>query len=239
VLLAPLALLALFAFAQAAYKVMLTDSGLKIASILKTVSLRWEDIRILKQTNKMGWREYLLIHDGGESCFPCLVNGCAELVEKIRSRLPNRGRSTGGDTQLYRIAPAALVRESGKLALQAGFAALFFYFHDSLARNPQSSREDVLLVLAVAVLISAAVVWKSWQFLRLPYRAQVKREGLSLKGIFSAIDLSWSDIKKMSAAGLLYPDGLFIAAAGKNYLLSNNLDCYDELTEEIQQRRRG
>lgn len=85
-------------------------------------------------------------------------------------------------------------------------------------------------------MISAAVVWKLFQCLRLPKEVQLGLEGLTLKGLFRSVTIAWNELRKVSSAGLLYPEGLFLTTSKKNYLIGNGIDGYDELTEEIQQR---
>jgi hypothetical protein len=238
-LLSPLSLFGLWAFGQIAFKVSVSDSGLTLRSVLKRQFIRWQDISILKQTNRIGFREYLIVHEQGELGFPCLLNRCAELVEIIRSRLPGRGRSTTGDVQFYKVKLTTVVAEVFKLLLQFGFSALFFCFAGSLKQSGRSSSEDFYVVVGAAVLIAAVVLWKLLQFLRLPQEVRLSGEGLTVRGVFSSASIAWSEIGKAQASGILYPEGVVISAGRRKYLLADIFDCFDELIEEIQQRCRS
>ena len=235
---APFALLGLWGFSQLSFKVEVNEEGLATRSILKRSFLSWSQILSLKQTNRMGLREYSLEHEGGSLSFPSLLNHVAELVETIRSHLPNRGRSTTGDAQVYKVAPIMFLVELFKIGLQAGFSAVFFWFYDSLKHSAKVSHEDSLFVLALAVLILLAVIWKLIQFFRMPSEVQILHDKLALKTIFKSIELAWSDISKLAPAGMLFPEGLMLSAGKHTYLIGNNVDCFDELVEEIQLRLR-
>jgi hypothetical protein len=235
---APFALLGLWGFSQLAFKVEVNDEGLATRSILRRSFLAWPQIISLKQTNRMGLREYCLEHAGGSLSFPSLLNHVAELVDTIRSHLPNRGRSTTGDAQLYKVAPIMFLAELFKMGLQAGFSAIFFWFYDSLKHSAKVSSEDALFVLALAVLILLAVIWKLIQFFRLPSEVQILRDKLALKTLCKSTELSWPEISKLAPAGMLFPEGLMLSAGKHTYLIGNNVDCFDELVEEIQLRLR-
>ena len=235
-ILALLSLVGLWGFGQIAFKVVVTDSGLTTQSIFRKHFLKWTQILLLKQRNRLGWKEYSLVHASGEVSFPCLLKAAPQLVETIRSRLPDRGRSTTGAEQLYRVGAITLVQEIAKLILQAGFAGLIFCFYETLKLEGKSSLEDILFVLALAVMVSAVVAWKLIQFLQLPVTVQLQKEGMTLKGIFRSAIISWSDIKKVANSGLMHPEGLLIRTDKHNYLIANTVDCWDELSEEIQLR---
>ena len=85
-------------------------------------------------------------------------------------------------------------------------------------------------------MVSAVVAWKLIQFLQLPVTVQLQKEGMTLKGIFRSAIISWSDIKKVANSGLMHPEGLLIRTDKHNYLIANTVDCWDELSEEIQLR---
>lgn len=235
-LMSPLALLALWGFGRVCYRVVLEEGGLTARSLLKKQFLRWEQIRLLKQINRIGWREFLLVHENGEVGFPCLLHRCSELVETIRLRLPGRGRSITGDAQSYKVVAATTVRDCGKLLLQTVFAGLFFCFYESLRSGGKAAREDQFIVLGAAILISAFVAFKLIQLLRLPREVLLTKEGMTFKHLFGASHLAWSEITKVAESGLPFPEGLLIYAGSKKCLIADTFDCFDELAEEIRQR---
>lgn len=233
---APLALLGLWGFSQIAFRVIASEDGLTTRCILKKTFLKWNEMQALRLTNRMGLREYLISHSGGTLSFPSMLNGASELVETIRERLPNRGRSTAGDAQSFRVSAISFGIDLAKLLLQMGFAALCFWFFDSLRKSGKTSPGDLVVVLLLAILVCAGVIWKTILFLRLPREVQLDKDGATFKGLFRTGKIAWSEIKMVAVSGILYPEGLKINTGTKSYLITNSIDAFDELADEIQQR---
>ena len=236
----PLSLWGIWALAQIPFKLVITESELTARALLKKWTLGWTELSMIKLCNRYGLRQYVLTHAGGELSFPSLFNRSDELLRQIRAKLPNRGRSTAGDAQTFKMPAFAFALEIGKLLLQAGFAVLFFYFYFSLTKSSKSSQEDLLIVLLAAIVFAAAVIWKSWQTMRLPHEVKIDTDGLKLAGpCLKNKILSWNEVEKLESLSLLFPDGMRLCAGKKSYLIGANLDGFDELCEEISRRKPG
>lgn len=237
-ILAPLSLIGVWGVGQIPFKLILDNSALSTVALLRRERVEWEKMLTLRQGSKIGFRRYQIKHADGELSFPCMFGKADQLLEEIRARLPNRGRSITGDAQVFRLPLIGFIFELGKLLLQAIFSILFFCFFFSQLKSGSSSKEDLLIVAVAAVAFVASVVWKIVQTFRFPHEIESSPLGLQLKPILGNKEgsrLSWNEIRDLRAAGVLYPDGVFISAGKRNYLLSSGLDGFDELCEEIKQ----
>lgn len=240
VLLSPLSMWGIWLLAQVPYKIVLSDSGLDAVALLKRWNLHWSNLKMMKQSSRVGFRQYVITHSGGELSFPCLFSRTDELLEQIRSKLPNRGRSTTGDAQIFRMPRISFYLELGKLILQAGFALIFFFFYFSLLKGGKSSQEDMAVVLIAAIAFSGAVLWKSVQTFRLPHEVKVDKDGLLLSGPFGRSQMvSWNEIESLESLSLLFPDGKGLRVRKQRLLLGSSLDGFDELCEEISRRTKS
>lgn len=235
-ILSPLSLFGLWGICQIPFKVTVDDSAILAQALIKKQSLKWEEISSLRQTSRMGWRECSLSHKAGVLSFPCMLKNVSELLEFIRGKLPNRGRSTTGDAQSFKIPDSSFLFELVKLLLQALFAGLFIYFFSYLSASGKASKDDLIIVLSAAVLIAVSVIWKAIQLYRLPRQIELEKDRMTLKLPFKTVTLAWNEISKIAVSGILYPQGIFVWVNSKKYLIADLMDGYDELAEEVGQR---
>ncbi|MBX9723526.1 MAG: hypothetical protein K2X81_19125, partial [Candidatus Obscuribacterales bacterium] len=172
----------------------------------------------------------------GQLCFPASFEKLPQLIESIRAHLPQRGRATVAGAQSYKLSKIVYSFEIVKAVFQFGFALLVFWFYDSLRRSGHSVQEDLILILGLAIIVAAVVIWRFIQTLLITQKIQLDEGGLVLKGLFGSSKLEWSQISKVSSAGLFYPEGLIINVGKKNYLVANTIDCFDEFSEELTER---
>ena len=235
-ILMPLAMLGLWGLGKIPFKLVLDDAALSTIALFKRERVEWEKMLTLRQGSKIGFRRYQIKCTEGELSFPCMFGKIDELLDEIRRRLPNRGRSITGDAQVFCLPILGFAFELGKLFLQAVFSILFFCFFFSQLKSGSSSREDLLIVAIAAVAFVASVIWKIAQTFRFPHQVESSPLGLLMKPAFSKAQgqlLPWNEINDVQPAGILYPDGVFICSKKQKYLVSSALEGFDELCEEI------
>ncbi|MBX9689117.1 MAG: hypothetical protein K2X27_20580 [Candidatus Obscuribacterales bacterium] len=235
-LLSPLSLVGLWGLAQLPFKLEIDDSGLRAFSILKKQELNWSEMKALKQSSKFGFRQYVLSHASGELSFPVFFNKAPELIESIRSELPERGFSRSPENQTYKVSRLNFLFELLKQMGEVILAILLFCFWDSLRRAGKSSSEDLLVVFLAASFIAAAVLWKLVNLVLLPQEVVLSRDGMKVKSLFSTANFSWAEIQKLGQNGMLFPEGMSIFVAKKKHLIGSIIDGYDELSEEVSRR---
>lgn len=235
-LLSPAAMLGIWGLGQIPFKVELCADGLRTFALFKKEQVKWTEMCGLKQSNKYGFRQYLVYHASGEISFPYVISGVSELVETIRSRLPNRGRSITGDAQKYKLPTLVFFLEFVKLAFHGVFAGLFFWFYDSLKSSGKTSTEDLILILSAAVLFVLALFWRLAQLFRLVKEVELVSSGLKISMPFKTSQLGWNDIESVKTTNMLEPEGVVLKGKALNCLVSNSMDSFDELSEELKKR---
>lgn len=234
--LSPVAIWLAWGLLQINFMITLSETGLSSRSLSRKQILAWDEMISIKQNTTMGFREYRLTHQGGQLCFPASFEKLPQLIESIRDHLPQRGRATITGAQIFRLSKIVYSFEIVKAVFQFAFAVLVFWFYDSLRHSGHSVQEDLILILGLAIIVAAVVIWRFIQTLLIAQEVRLDKDRLELKSLFGSASLEWGQISRVSNAGLLYPEGLIINAGKKNYLVANTIDCFDEFSEELTER---
>jgi hypothetical protein len=217
------------------YKVDVEDDGLKLLSAFKKQVVKWQDITSLALKTSFGWRRYMLTTSNNESAsFPIWLGHVGELVGLVRSRLPGRGQSQAARNRIFRQHPVGLLMQMGKLALTLGFIALFWYFFATLIKSPHRDQMDVAIILGACVILTALMLWRLWLIAFMPRQVETSGEGLHLTTWLFQRQIAWADVSRVNAPPLLLPEGELLKTPRGWYLLSADLEAFDELQYDVE-----
>lgn len=235
-LLSPLAIGLIIAIGFLPWKVVVDASGLQMIALFKSQQVEWARMQTLRLKSNWGWRRYVITLDSGEASFPFWLKDVGELIDIVRARLPERGRSQRATNQSYRLDLISKIMQLGQAVAQMLFITVFWLFFFSLKNSRQTSSEDGMLVLGAGIIFSLVMLRRLYFIARMPYLVEVTPEGISSKSYFGDLRLTWSEIKGVATANLFLPEGLLVKSRKKNLLIGNSLDSFDELEEELKRR---
>lgn len=221
------------------YKVKVDDQGLQLLSAFKKQVVEWQQIKSLGLKTSFGWRRYVIATDGDSASFPIWLGNVMELVNIIRSSLPDRGISAAARERVFKQHPIGLVMQIGKLLLTVGFIALFWYFFATMLKRPPKEQMDVAIIFGACLILTALMLWRVWLIAFMPRRVEVSDEGLVLDTWFFKKPVSWSETKKVNAPPMILPEGELLSTKGGWFLLSADLEAFDELQYEVSRRLQG
>lgn len=217
------------------YKVSVDDDeGLKLLSAFKKQLVEWNEITSLGLKTSFGWRRYVISTTGESATFPIWLSNVQELVATIRSRLPERGMSEAARQRVFQQHPVGLVMQIAKLGVTVIFIALFWYFFTTLIKSSRQEPLDVAIILGACLVLTALMLWRIWLIASMPRRVEVHNDGLQLSTWFvQNRPVLWAETRIVNAPPLLLPDGTLLKTPGGWFLLSADLESFDELQYEV------
>lgn len=238
-LLSPVSAFVLWRLLKTPFQVTVSEAGLSLRSLIQKKTLLWSQIRTIRLARRLAWPEFVLELEASSLSFPALLASSSELLESIRERLPNRGKSQiESRTSIFKISAQSLFADITKICFQIILLAVFLCFCFWQKGSASSSNEDLLIIFSAAALFAAALGWRLFQFLSMPVFLQFKDgselEMKTLSGIKKTLDCRSLD--KFSKTGSFYPEGIFLFAGKKRVLISASFDAFDELAEELSRK---
>lgn len=218
------------------YKVKVDDDGLQLLSAFKKQVVAWQQMQSLGLKTSFGWRRYVITTDGESASFPIWLANVTELVHLIRARLPNRGMSAAARDRVFKQHPLGLVMQIGKLTATIGFIGLFWYFFVTMLKRPPKEATDIAIIFGACVVLTVLMLWRIWLIAFMPRRVEVSDEGLFLDTWFFKKPVAWSETKKVNAPPMILPEGELLSTKGGWFLLSADLEAFDELQYEVSRR---
>lgn len=217
------------------YKVAVDDEqGLKLLSAFKKQLVEWTEITSLGLKTSFGWRRYVISTTGESATFPIWLGNVQDLVATIRSRLPERGMSEAARQRVFQQHPVGLVMQVAKLGVTVIFIALFWYFFATLIKSARHEPLDVAIILGACLVLTALMLWRIWLIASMPRRVEVQNDGLHLSTWFvERKPVLWAETRKVNAPPLLLPDGTLLKTPVGWFLLSADLESFDELQFEV------
>lgn len=233
-LLSPLSISALVAAGFLPFRLVLTAGGIKAVALLRSTYVEWSAVRTVKLVSKWGFRIYEI---GGESgtlaFFPLWFKKIGEIVQHIRMKAPNRGRSVFFADHAYKRDVAVLAIQLLKVGGQLLFLTVFWFFFASYRSTAGTRSEDVLILLGAGIVFSGIAIWKLYLLVTMPGEVRLTRDHLVLKGVLGAKTLQRSEISRVSATNFLQPEGLVVHYGKKSVLVGAVFESFDELEEEL------
>lgn len=215
------------------YKVAVGEDGLKLLSAYKKQEVAWSEMTSLGLKTSFGWRRYLIATTGDSATFPIWLTNVQELVQIIRSRLPNRGRSEAARSRVFRQHSVGLVMQLGKLVLTVGFIILFWWFFVSLVKSARHDQGDIAIILGACLILTLLMLWRIWLIVFMPRSVELTDDGLRFTTWFFERPALWSETRLVNAPPLLLPEGELLKTPAGWFLLSADLEAFDELQYEV------
>lgn len=218
------------------WQVIFNDQGLKLYSVFKVHKIAWRSIKDLSMRTVWSWRSYVLKHENGEVSFPIWLSKSEDLAKVIRSRLPGGGVSAGAERG-YMQHKTALILKLVKVILTLLVVIIFWIFFAETAQSQQTNNTDLILLLAFCMGGTGIIVWRAAVSLVLmPRFVEVTGGGLVVRTLFAAKKVAWADVKQIVPAPLLLPEGLMLKSKSGDFLLSEELDDFDQLADSLKSK---
>lgn len=224
------------------YQVNVELDGLRLIALLRRRFVAWQAVQTVSSRAVWGVRRFVVTTDQGVMTIPYLIKNAGELIEEIRRRLPNRGRTTGGGIRVYGQDLATLLFQLVQLGLNIVFAGLFWIFLYGLWRQTQSGQVpplgviDLVLVGGFCLLLTLVLLIRIACLAMAPSRVTLDGNALELSGLFLRRKLDISEIQGVLAPFFFLPDGLILKTSKEWLFIGENLDAVDELQDELWQR---
>lgn len=233
-LLSPLSISALVAAGFLPYRLVLTAGGIKTVALLRSTFVEWSAVRTVKLVSKWGFRIYEIRGETGTlAFFPLWFKKIGEIVQHLRMKAPNRGRSVFSADHSYKRDVAVLAIQLLKVGGQLLFLTVFWFFFASYRATAGTRLDDVLILLGAGIVFSGIAIWKLYLLVTMPGEVCLTRDHLVLKGVLGAKTLQCSEISRLGATNFLQPEGLVVHYGKKSVLVGAVFESFDELEEEL------
>lgn len=227
-----IAIFFLIAAGMVTHTVKIDREGITTISFLQRHFVSWAAASGLCLKNSYGWKRYCLITPDKELSFPILLDKVDELVERIRSRLPNQGRlnTSAGIYTISRFSlMLAFIKELGFFI----FIVCFWVFSFTQLRAPQSHGEDIALLFMACFILSALLVVRCLLLSRAITLVKLDTAGLQGYRFMGKFHIAWSDIKAVMNSWPALPEGILLRSGKQWFLVSSDLERFDELAADI------
>lgn len=220
------------------YRVAVDIDGIRTISVFRRQFMPWGGVTGLRLRSAFGWRRYVVVSESEELSFPIWLNNISELVDQIRAQLPQGGRmvATGG-AKIFAHDNVGTCFQLFKLLLGFVFIGLFWAFFAYLqTAKKKADPSDAAVILIASILITVAILVRSLVIVMMPRVVSTNSRGITLKSFFNQLELTWDDVKAVSAPFFLLPEGVVLKTSKGKVLIGNELDAFDELEEELRAR---
>jgi hypothetical protein len=228
------AIILLSAYGFVTYRVKVSDDGIETFSAFRSQFLAWRNIKSLHLKTAWGMRRYLVKADEGmeDLTFPIWLNGVKLLCQSIRARLPKGETGGAGGAKVYRLAPSAVAVQLARLLGGLLIIGLFWQFALTMKHDPQHSADHIFM-LGVCTIFSLFWLAHATMSIIAPNLLITDVDGLQLISVLGNHRLTWSQLRSMSPASFLLPEGLIVRTQSAFYFISDQLDAFDELEDDV------
>lgn len=234
-LLSPLSISALVAAGFLPFRLVFTADGIKTVAVLRSTFVEWSAVRTVKLVSKWGFRVYEIRGESGTlAFFPLWFKKIGEIVQHLRMKAPNRGRSIFSAEHTYKRDLPVLVIQLLKAVGQVLFLIVFWIFFASYRSTSGTRSEDVLILLGAGIIFSGMALWKLYLLVTMPSQVCVTRECLIFKGLLGARTVPSGEVKRVGATNFLQPEGLVVHYGKRSVVVGAVFESFDELEEELQ-----
>lgn len=232
------ALMALPLYGFLTFAVSIDDHGLTSLSLFCRRRVEWWQMKALRFRASGFWRRYVLTYEEGEIAFPAWLDEQQELIELIRSKLP---QEAGGESRLriYRQDMVSVAFQFLGIVLGATFILVFWCFYGQVGTAGSTGPADRALLLVVCLLATVLVGWRCLAIASMPRWVQLTRSELVIGSGLAVRRLPWDQVKELAPTFFLLPEGYILRTGRGSFLLSDSLDGADELIEAIREQLAG
>lgn len=212
--------------------------GFYARSLFRKQFILWRDVEGLRLRSAFGWRRYVLVGATNEEIsFPVWVHEIEDLVDKIRSQIPEGGRMVAvSGVRVYAQDRTATLFQISKLLIGLGFVVVFWIFYASLQARKHADPSDAWIILGATVIFTCAMLYRSYVIVMMPRVVSTDETGLIVQTWFKRAQLSWSELKAITLPLFFLPEGIVIKTEKGKYLIGNQLDAFDELQDELKDK---
>ncbi len=250
-----ISLLILPAYGFTTWKVKIDHEGISTHALFQKHFVEWDKISGLFLKTNWGWRRYIiecksnqtakdnnkwsLFKDFNSISFPVWLTNVQELVESIRSHLPNRGRSNKSGNKIFTQDIISIAIQFIKLSASMLFVALLWFFFLSTfkqgtANHISSNSIDQIIVLVVCSILTLIVLLQAWLIISMPKAITLSPNRIYIQTCFFHTTLTSNEIKHIYNNILFLPnDGLLLLSTKGLFYVSAYINDFDELTEGL------
>lgn len=234
-------LILLPAYGFVTFKVRLNAEGIETFSLFRRQFASWSAVKSLQLRTAWGMRRYVVKTEEGveELTFPIWFNNLRELCRTIRARLPQSG--SGGEPggppapKVYRIAPSAVALQIVRLAAFLFIIVLFWQFALTMKSDAHHSG-DHLFMLGICGLFSWYWLMQALMVVLSPSMLITDVDGLHFTNSLGQRTCPWTQLKGVGTAPFLLPEGIIVRTQTSLLFISDQLDAFDELQEDLLKR---
>jgi hypothetical protein len=211
------------------------ELGITARSLFEREFCKWEDIKSLRLLANWNSSRYVVTtQQGKELTFPIWIKACEALVQQIREKLPPSGGAEAAPRH-FRHSSFSLAAQILQTVLGLIFAGVFWFFVLETFIPKSPSWFDCVFVVGFAILLSAAMLWRSFRIALMPTEVETSNLELGLKSPFYNLRLQWKEILKLILAPPLLPEGYILRTKRGDFFLSAAIEASDELVKQIEQ----
>src|SRR4029453_5635171 len=140
--------------------VQASDQGLTTIALFRKRFVEWWTMKGLRFRSSGFLRRYVISYEGGELNFPAWLDNQKELVDLIRSRLPQEA-ATESRLRIYKQDAIGFAYQILRVLLGATFIIVFWFFYLQVGTAKTTNAADSALLLAVCMAVTALVGWRS------------------------------------------------------------------------------
>jgi hypothetical protein len=233
------ALLILPVYGFITYRVSVDVDGLRTIALFRQQFVQWDRITGLRLRTAFGWRRYVVIAQDDSVSFPIWLTNIDQLVEQIRTVLPQGGRMVAvAGAKVFAQDTIGTAFTIFKLIIGIGFIFIFwtFYIYLQSHRSKHADPSDALVILGGCSIFTALMLWRSYVIVMMPRMVSTDADGITYRTWFKHSMLPWSDVTGLAPPFFLLPEGIVVKSKKGQLLIGNELDAFDELQDELRER---
>jgi len=144
-----------------------------------------------------------------------MLDKADELVEIIRSKLPDRGRWLIGGDMNFSARTFSQIVELFKALLQVLFIVMLWFFFVDQTHSRKATFGDTVFVFFMALAISLLLFWRVIITVLACRQVTIKKSSVSIKLWRSTKEFALEKLVFLGPAPAFYPEGLLIKADNK------------------------
>ena len=181
------------------WRVKIDGDGLTAIALFKKTFAPWSSLLELSFKSTWTLRRYVLIFAGGELSFPIWLTEVKELVQLLRSRLPDKASAARRSRQrLFKQDLFGLTMQFVRICLGLLFIAVFWLFFATICSGKHQSTADFALVLGGCIGATVVLGWRCLAVALIPKALQLNESDLVVRTVFFERKLPWANVKKLS-----------------------------------------
>lgn len=220
------------------WHIRIEEDCITLQALRRKHKLGWPAIAHLSLRTTLKSPEYLLTTNEGQFYFQARFERQEELVAAIRKHLPNGGR-IALTLNAFVQSKVILWLEIGKVIFCFGIIVVAWSFYAQVGLSHHTSVADSVLLASACVFGTAVVLARGIAIFFMPKEIQLQKDQVRIRLLIGQRNLSKADPCKVTSPLFFLPNGIVLKSPRGSFLITDRLERYDELREELEQRYGG